>query len=147
MTHKPIPISAKHYLCNQLSHSWHHLMNCALYDDNAICMLNIIFYSEYLYHCCMYKCTWLYTEWVPWSAELWLFNINSAIEDMLVVITWLFYYAGNTPFSSMLLSNACFSRDNILDFSLRFSVFSFSFCIASWSIWSSTFFNLPKMSW
>ena len=26
-------------------------MNHALYDDNAMCMLNIIFYSECLYDC------------------------------------------------------------------------------------------------
>ena len=42
----------------------HAVTNRALYDDNAICMLNIIFYSECLYDYIrhrIYKCKCLYT--------------------------------------------------------------------------------------
>ena len=38
----------------------------------------------------MYLCAWLYTVWVPSSAEFWLVNTNTAMENMLVVITQLF---------------------------------------------------------
>ena len=39
----------------------------------------------------IYKCECLYTVQTPPSAELWLANTNSAMEDMLVVIflLWL----------------------------------------------------------
>ena len=39
---------------------------------------------------------------------------------------WLFSHGpSGTPVSSTLFSNACFSSDNILNFRLRFTVFSF----------------------
>ena len=67
-------------------------MAYALY---AICMLNIMFYSECLHDCRNLQVHVFIYSVSASSAELWQVNTNSAMEDALVVITYLFYYAHN----------------------------------------------------